>query len=104
MKKSKGMRKHIRKLKAKQRKKLVNLLPTERDVFNIIVRYIKNIHRPPTLREIAKLMRWQHTRAAQIVNQLVDKKYIIKDAEASRGIRLNTDFYEVTIKRRKGRA
>lgn len=103
MKKSRGIKKHIRKLKAAQRRKLANLLPTERDVFNIIVKCIAKIHRPPTLREIASHMKWQHTRAAQVVNQLAEKKYIIKDKEQSRGIRLNTEFYEVVIKK-KGRA
>jgi len=96
-KQSKGKRKHIRKLKARRRKVLEKLSVIEQAVIEFIIKHIKGKHRPPTLREIAREMVWHHTRAAQIVNSLAAKGYIIKDADASRGIRLNTSIYEVIV-------
>jgi len=97
LKKSKGMRKHIRNTKAKRRKALEVLDPTERKVVDLIIMNISKVHRPPTLREIAAKLKWHHTYAAQVIDKLVGKKYLKKDKDASRGIRLNPDFYEVVV-------
>ncbi|MBN8589220.1 MAG: winged helix DNA-binding protein [Rhodothermia bacterium] len=72
---------------------------TERQlqVLGFVRDYMREYQKPPTLKELAGLMGIQSTNAVhKVLETLVEKGYIEKDARASRGIRLIETPMEAT--------
>jgi len=101
---SKGQRKHIRRKKAVMRKRreapdmrMALLSFPQKRVLDCIIDGIRKHQRPPTLREIGVATQTHFTSVRDVVNTLQKKGFITINADASRGIRLNREVFEVKV-------
>lgn len=70
-------------------------------VLSYVIECVEKQHRTPTIRQIGAKFKLRSTGSVRdVINALVKKGELVKDAALSRGIRLNPRKYIVRIKKK----
>jgi SOS-response transcriptional repressor LexA len=71
-------------------------------VLDYVIQCVEKEHRTPTIRQIGGKFKMRSTGSVRdVINALVKKGELVKDATLSRGIRLNPKKYTVKVSKKR---